>query len=134
MARQAQGDVEREKKELEDSFQRVSEQAQRKVSRGGGGHTREEQGLPMGHLCCQPLPLLQSQEQAEMLETLKRELAASRQELQVLQGTLESITQVRAPSGLGSQALNILEVIPTTGLKTSSLSSSLPHLSRFDVT
>lgn len=32
MARQAQGDVEREKKELEDSFQRVSEQAQRKVS------------------------------------------------------------------------------------------------------
>uniref|UniRef100_A0A8B9F8B8 Huntingtin-interacting protein 1 n=1 Tax=Amazona collaria TaxID=241587 RepID=A0A8B9F8B8_9PSIT len=65
-ARQAQGDVEREKKELEDSFQRVSEQAQRK-----------------------------SQEQAEVLDTLKRELAASRQELQVLQGTLESSTQVR---------------------------------------
>uniref|UniRef100_A0A663MSD9 Huntingtin interacting protein 1 n=1 Tax=Athene cunicularia TaxID=194338 RepID=A0A663MSD9_ATHCN len=58
-ARQAQGDVEREKKELEDSFQRVSEQA-------------------------------------EVLDTLKRELAASRQELQVLQGTLESSTQVRA--------------------------------------
>lgn len=39
MARQAQGDVEREKKELEDSFQRVSEQSQRKVSRvhSGGG-------------------------------------------------------------------------------------------------
>lgn len=38
-ARQAQGDVEREKKELEDSFQRVSEQSQRKVSgeRGGTG-------------------------------------------------------------------------------------------------
>ncbi|XP_062363314.1 huntingtin-interacting protein 1 [Cinclus cinclus] len=67
VARQAQGDVEREKKELEDSFQRVSEQAQRK-----------------------------SQEQAEVLETLKRELATSRQELQVLQGTLESSTQVRA--------------------------------------
>ncbi|KAM4647889.1 huntingtin-interacting protein 1 isoform 3-T3 [Amazona ochrocephala] len=66
-ARQAQGDVEREKKELEDSFQRVSEQAQRK-----------------------------SQEQAEVLDTLKRELAASRQELQVLQGTLESSTQVGA--------------------------------------
>ncbi|NXL80583.1 HIP1 protein, partial [Leptocoma aspasia] len=64
VARQAQGDVEREKKELEDSFQRVSEQAQRK-----------------------------SQEQAEVLETLKRELAASRQELQVLQGMLESSTQ-----------------------------------------
>uniref|UniRef100_A0A8C3PKG1 Huntingtin interacting protein 1 n=1 Tax=Calidris pygmaea TaxID=425635 RepID=A0A8C3PKG1_9CHAR len=65
VARQAQGDMEREKKELEDSFQRVSEQAQRK-----------------------------SQEQAEVLDTLKRELAASRQELQVLQGTLESSTQV----------------------------------------
>lgn len=36
-ARQAQGDVEREKKELEDSFQRVSEQAQRKVSGDAGG-------------------------------------------------------------------------------------------------
>ncbi|NXC41749.1 HIP1 protein, partial [Penelope pileata] len=67
VARQAQGDVEREKKELEDSFQRVSEQAQRK-----------------------------SQEQAEVLETLKRELAASKQELQVLQGTLETSTQAGA--------------------------------------
>ncbi|NWH33311.1 HIP1 protein, partial [Chloropsis hardwickii] len=67
VARQAQGDVEREKKELEDSFQRVSEQAQRK-----------------------------SQEQAEVLEALKRELAASRQELQVLQDMLESSTQAGA--------------------------------------
>ncbi|NWY44174.1 HIP1 protein, partial [Sylvia atricapilla] len=67
VARQAQGDVEQEKKELEDSFQRVSEQAQRK-----------------------------SQEQAEVLETLKQELAASRQELQVLQGTLASSMQARA--------------------------------------
>ncbi|KFP21067.1 Huntingtin-interacting protein 1, partial [Egretta garzetta] len=58
-ARQAQGDVEREKKELEDSFQR-------------------------------------SQEQAEVLDTLKREVAASRQELQVLQGTLESSAQAGA--------------------------------------
>lgn len=33
-----------------------------------------------------------------MLETLKQELAASKQELQVLQGTLESSTQVRAPA------------------------------------
>ncbi|NWX90688.1 HIP1 protein, partial [Nothoprocta ornata] len=65
VARQAQGDVEREKKELEDSFQRVSEQAQRK-----------------------------SQEQTEVLETLQRELAASKQELQALQGTLESSTQL----------------------------------------
>lgn len=65
----------------------------------GGGHTRDKQGLPMGHQFCQPLPLLQSQEQAEVLETLKRELAASRQELQVVQGTLESSTQVRAHGG-----------------------------------
>lgn len=47
VARQAQVDLEREKKELEDSFQRVSDQAQRKVSRrsrwelvGGGGGGR----------------------------------------------------------------------------------------------
>lgn len=31
MARQAQADLEREKKELEDSFQRISDQAQQKV-------------------------------------------------------------------------------------------------------
>lgn len=41
MARQVQGDVERDKKELEDSFQRLSEQAQRKVSRGRGGASAE---------------------------------------------------------------------------------------------
>ncbi|NXI40820.1 HIP1 protein, partial [Galbula dea] len=77
VARQAQGDVEREKKELEDSFQRVSEQAQRK-----------------------------SQEQAEVLDTLNRELAASRQELQVLQGTLESSTQAEAEQ---STRITVLE-------------------------
>lgn len=59
----------------------------------------------MGHQCCQPLSLLQSQEQAEVLETLKRELAASRQELQVLQGTLESSTQVRVHDGAPSTPL-----------------------------
>lgn len=32
VARQAQVDLEREKKELEDSFQRISDQTQRKVS------------------------------------------------------------------------------------------------------
>ncbi|XP_075761137.1 huntingtin-interacting protein 1 isoform X2 [Pelodiscus sinensis] len=67
VARQAQGDVEREKKELEDSFQRVSEQAQRKT-----------------------------QEQAEVLETLKRELTASKQELQALQSTVQSSLQSEA--------------------------------------
>lgn len=35
VARQAQVDLEREKKELADSFARVSDQAQRKVSKGG---------------------------------------------------------------------------------------------------
>lgn len=34
-----------------------------------------------------------------MLDTLKRELAASKQELQVLQGTLESSTQVKTQGG-----------------------------------
>uniref|UniRef100_A0A8C5TM55 Huntingtin interacting protein 1 n=1 Tax=Malurus cyaneus samueli TaxID=2593467 RepID=A0A8C5TM55_9PASS len=98
VARQAQGDVEREKKELEDSFQRVSEQAQRKVSRDGGNMPEMSRGSPWVPVK-QPLPLPQSQEQAEVLETLKRELAASRQELQVLQDTLESSTQVRARGG-----------------------------------
>lgn len=51
MARQAQVDLEREKKEIEDSFQRVSEQAQRKVSRretcvgNDGGPSESEAGL-----------------------------------------------------------------------------------------
>lgn len=48
MARQAQVDLEREKKELEDSFQRLSEQAQRKVSgRRGMWRMRE---VDLGHL------------------------------------------------------------------------------------
>ncbi|XP_006889751.1 PREDICTED: huntingtin-interacting protein 1 [Elephantulus edwardii] len=64
VARQAQVDLEREKKELEDSFQRVSEQAQRKM-----------------------------QEQTEVLESLKQELATNKQELQVLQGSLETSAQ-----------------------------------------
>uniref|UniRef100_A0A8C5SJQ8 Huntingtin interacting protein 1 n=1 Tax=Laticauda laticaudata TaxID=8630 RepID=A0A8C5SJQ8_LATLA len=65
MARQVQSDTERDKKELEDSFQRLSEQAQRKT-----------------------------QEQAEILETLKRELIVSKQELQCLQSTVDSTVQV----------------------------------------
>uniref|UniRef100_A0A8C6X1K1 Huntingtin-interacting protein 1-related protein n=1 Tax=Naja naja TaxID=35670 RepID=A0A8C6X1K1_NAJNA len=65
MARQVQSDTERDKKELEDTFQRLSEQAQRKT-----------------------------QEQAEILETLKRELIASKQELQCLQSTVDSTAQV----------------------------------------
>ncbi|XP_060114795.1 huntingtin-interacting protein 1 isoform X3 [Heteronotia binoei] len=64
VARQVQGDAEREKKELEDSFQQLSKQAQRKT-----------------------------QEQAEVLETLKRELMASKQEIQTLRSTIECSTQ-----------------------------------------
>nr|KAF6489618.1 huntingtin interacting protein 1 [Molossus molossus] len=64
MARQVQVDLEREKKELEDSFQRISEQAQWKT-----------------------------QEQTEVLENLKQELATSKQELQIVQGSLETAAQ-----------------------------------------
>ncbi|CAO2629949.1 Huntingtin-interacting protein 1 [Lemmus lemmus] len=67
VARQAQVDLEREKKELEDSFARVSEQAQRKT-----------------------------QEQQDVLENLKQELATSRQELQVLHSSLETSAQSEA--------------------------------------
>nr|KAF6354953.1 huntingtin interacting protein 1 [Myotis myotis] len=56
VARQAQVDLEREKKEIEDSFQRT-------------------------------------QEQTEVLENLKQELATSKQELQVVQGSLEMAAQ-----------------------------------------
>ncbi|XP_046522279.1 huntingtin-interacting protein 1 isoform X5 [Equus quagga] len=64
VARQAQVDLEREKKELEDSFQRLSEQAQWKT-----------------------------QEQTEVLENLKQELATSKQELHIVQGSLETSAQ-----------------------------------------
>lgn len=67
VARQAQVDLEREKKELADSFAHVSEQAQRKT-----------------------------QEQQDVLETLKHELATSRQELQVLHSNLETSAQSEA--------------------------------------
>ncbi|KAL4700833.1 hypothetical protein H8959_014837, partial [Pygathrix nigripes] len=53
VARQAQVDLEREKKQLEDSLERISDQGQRKT-----------------------------QEQLEVLESLKQELATSRRELQ----------------------------------------------------
>ncbi|XP_051847856.1 huntingtin-interacting protein 1 isoform X1 [Antechinus flavipes] len=65
--RQAQADLQREKKELEDTFHRANEQAQRKT-----------------------------QEQTEVLETLKQELAISKHEFQVLQGTLETSAQAEA--------------------------------------
>ncbi|XP_063524277.1 huntingtin-interacting protein 1 isoform X4 [Pongo pygmaeus] len=64
VARQAQVDLEREKKELEDSLERISDQGQRKT-----------------------------QEQLEVLESLKQELATSQRELQVLQGSLETSAQ-----------------------------------------
>ncbi|XP_048374832.1 huntingtin-interacting protein 1 [Sphaerodactylus townsendi] len=67
VARQVQGDAEREKKELEDSFQQLSKQAHRKTL-----------------------------EQAEVLETLKRELTASKQEIQNLRSTIECGAQSEA--------------------------------------
>uniref|UniRef100_F7IAE1 Huntingtin interacting protein 1 n=1 Tax=Callithrix jacchus TaxID=9483 RepID=F7IAE1_CALJA len=67
VARQAQVDLEREKKELEDSLERIGDQGQRKT-----------------------------QEQLEVLESLKQELATSQQELQVLQGSLETSAQSEA--------------------------------------
>uniref|UniRef100_A0A8C6D0G8 Huntingtin interacting protein 1 n=1 Tax=Moschus moschiferus TaxID=68415 RepID=A0A8C6D0G8_MOSMO len=67
VARQAQVDLEREKKELEDSFRRISDQAQRKT-----------------------------QEQTEVLENLKQELATSKHELQIVQGSLENSAQSEA--------------------------------------
>ncbi|XP_045140611.1 huntingtin-interacting protein 1 [Echinops telfairi] len=66
-ARQAQVDLEREKKELEGSFQRVSEQAQ-----------------------------LKTQEQTEVLESLKQELTTNQQELQLVRGTLATSAQSEA--------------------------------------
>lgn len=67
LARQAQADLEREKKELADSFAHVNDQAQRKT-----------------------------QEQQDVLENLKHELATSRQELQVLHSSLESSARSEA--------------------------------------
>ncbi|XP_064379565.1 huntingtin-interacting protein 1 isoform X2 [Dromaius novaehollandiae] len=104
VARQAQGDVEREKKELEDSFQRVSEQAQRK-----------------------------SQEQTEVLETLKRELAASKQELQALQGTLESSTQLGAEqstriAGLEQERDSLSQAAEQHGEEMAALRAELQQL------
>ncbi|XP_065587741.1 huntingtin-interacting protein 1 [Cyrtonyx montezumae] len=104
VARQAQGDVEREKKELEDSFQRVSEQSQRK-----------------------------SQEQAEVLETLKRELAASKQELQVLQGTLETSMQAEAEqntriAGLEQERDSLSQAAAQHSKEMAALQAELQHL------
>ncbi|XP_055462126.1 huntingtin-interacting protein 1 [Psammomys obesus] len=67
LARQAQADLEREKKELADSFAHVNDQAQRKT-----------------------------QEQQDVLENLKQELATSRQELQALHSSLESSARSEA--------------------------------------
>ncbi|XP_074045546.1 huntingtin-interacting protein 1 isoform X2 [Macrotis lagotis] len=65
--RQAQADLQREKKELEDTFHHANEQAQRKT-----------------------------QEQTEVLEALKQELSISKHEFQILQSTVETSTQAEA--------------------------------------
>uniref|UniRef100_A0A8B9PZQ3 Huntingtin-interacting protein 1-related protein n=1 Tax=Apteryx owenii TaxID=8824 RepID=A0A8B9PZQ3_APTOW len=92
VARQAQGDVEREKKELEDSFQRVSEQ------------------------------------QTEVLETLKRELTASKQELQALQGTLESSTQSTRIAGLEQERDSLSQAAEQHGEEMAALRAELQQL------
>uniref|UniRef100_F6V0I5 Huntingtin interacting protein 1 n=1 Tax=Ornithorhynchus anatinus TaxID=9258 RepID=F6V0I5_ORNAN len=104
VARQAQGDVEREKKELEHSFQRVSEQAQRKT-----------------------------QEQTEVLETLKRELAASKQELQTVKGTLETSAQSEAErgaqlAGLEAERASLVEAAGRREEETAALRAELQQL------
>ena len=66
-----------------------------------------------------------------MLETLKRELAASKQELQVLQGTLETSMQVRAwlqPRCQHPAVVSKLSPRPLLGLRWDSWHSSSPKL------
>uniref|UniRef100_A0A8D2J7T8 Huntingtin interacting protein 1 n=1 Tax=Varanus komodoensis TaxID=61221 RepID=A0A8D2J7T8_VARKO len=91
LARQVQGDAERDKKELEDSFQQLSEQAQRKT-----------------------------QEQAEVLAALKRELTASKQEVQALQSSIASSAQVRHfcsafPAAVGSVSTSLCREVAVHG-------------------
>uniref|UniRef100_A0A5F8H302 Huntingtin-interacting protein 1-related protein n=1 Tax=Monodelphis domestica TaxID=13616 RepID=A0A5F8H302_MONDO len=74
--RQAQADLQREKKELEESFHRASEQAQQKT-----------------------------QEQMEVVENLKQELSISKHEFQVLQGTLETSAQSEAKRNIQLEEL-----------------------------
>ncbi|XP_044529051.1 huntingtin-interacting protein 1 [Gracilinanus agilis] len=74
--RQAQADLQREKKELEESFHRASEQAQQKT-----------------------------QEQMEVVENLKQELSISKHEFQVLQGTLETSAQSEAKRNMQFEEL-----------------------------
>ncbi|XP_006859750.1 PREDICTED: huntingtin-interacting protein 1 isoform X2 [Chrysochloris asiatica] len=120
VARQAQVDLEREKKELEDSFQRVCEQAQRKT-----------------------------QEQVEVLESLKQELTTNKQELQVLQGNLETSAQseadwaaqvsklqkerdslVSAAAQCDEQVSALREQLEQTQLKLSSTQESVEQLAK----
>ncbi|XP_007518015.1 huntingtin-interacting protein 1 isoform X2 [Erinaceus europaeus] len=76
LARQAQADMEREKQEVEDSFQRLSEQAQKKTH-----------------------------EQTEVLESLKRELASSKQELQLVQNSLDASVESESKRAAQMEAL-----------------------------
>lgn len=55
--------------------------------------------IPCNHHPDQGAPvflLFQTQEQTEVLENLKQELATSKQELQIVQGSLETAAQVSA--------------------------------------
>uniref|UniRef100_A0A8B9TP56 Huntingtin-interacting protein 1 n=1 Tax=Anas platyrhynchos TaxID=8839 RepID=A0A8B9TP56_ANAPL len=93
VARQAQGDVEREKKELEDSFQRVSEQAQRKV--GAEQSTRiadlEQERDSLSRAAerhGEEIAALQAELQ-QLRDTLSSEKESSKKELETLQTQLQ---------------------------------------------
>ncbi|XP_063002588.1 huntingtin-interacting protein 1 [Elgaria multicarinata webbii] len=104
VARQVQGDAERDKKELEDSFQRLSEQAQRKT-----------------------------QEQTEVLATLRRDLAASKQEVQALRSTAESSAQSEAKcsahlAGLQQETAALTQTVAQRDQQVAALQAEVQQL------
>ncbi|XP_061460646.1 huntingtin-interacting protein 1 isoform X2 [Rhineura floridana] len=104
VARQVQSDAERDRKELEDSFQRLGEQAQWKT-----------------------------QEQVEVLEALRRELVASKEELQALQSTVESSarSEAEAHSQLASLQLEtstLTETVAQRDQRVAALQAEMQQL------
>ncbi|XP_038013657.1 huntingtin-interacting protein 1 isoform X5 [Motacilla alba alba] len=115
VARQAQGDVERERKELEDSFQRVSEQAQRKA--GVEQNTRiaslEQERDRLSQAAEQhrdKMAALQAELQ-QLRDTLSREQESSRTELEMLQTQLrdKESTERALQQRLAEEQLSLLQ-------------------------
>ncbi|XP_053412170.1 huntingtin-interacting protein 1 isoform X1 [Nycticebus coucang] len=103
VARQTQIDLEREKKELEDTLERISEQGQRKT-----------------------------QEQLEVLESLKQELNTSKVELQVLQSSLETSAQSEVKwatqiADLEKERANLVSAAASREKELSALQEQLKH-------